>query len=107
LDLTRKAAAERMALDPESLENWEKNRTRIAVRFYPVLIAFLGYNPLPEPRTRGEAVRRQRMTLGLSLARMATMAKVYPTTVCRLESDRPRMAKRPISAVLQVLGLTR
>lgn len=95
-----------MRLDPESLENWEKNRTRVAVRFYPALIAFLGYNPLPEPRTRGEAVRRQRMTLGLSLERLAMMARVYPTTVCRLESDRPKMVKRPISAVLRVLGMS-
>jgi len=52
-----------MGLDPESLENWETNRTRIAVRFFPALIAFLGYNPLPEARTRGEEVRRRRMTL--------------------------------------------
>jgi len=95
-----------MGLDPESLENWERNRTRIAVRFYPALIAFLGYNPLPEARTRGEAVRRQRMTLGLSAERLAMMARVYPTTVCRLETDRPRMAKHPIAAVLQVLGLS-
>lgn len=95
-----------MGLDPESLENWEKNRTRIAVRFYPALIEFLGYNPLPEARTRGEEVRRRRMTLGLSAERLAAMARVYPTTVCRLETDRPRMAKRPVSAVLQVLGLT-
>ena len=106
MDLTRKAAAERMGLDPESLKNWERNQTRIAVRFYPALIAFLGYNPLPEPRTRGEAVRRRRMTLGLSAERLALMAKVYPTTVCRLESDRPRMAKRPTSTVLRVLGMS-
>ena len=106
MNLTRKTAAERMGLDPESLENWEKNRTRIAVRFYPVLIAFLGYNPLPEPRTRGEAVRRQRMTLGLSAERLAMIANVYPTTVRRLETDRPRMAKRPISAVLRFLGMS-
>ena len=42
LGLTRKAAAKQMQLDPESLENWEKNRTQVAVRFYPALIAFLG-----------------------------------------------------------------
>jgi hypothetical protein len=106
LNLTRKAAAKRMGLDPDSLENWEKNRTRIAVRFYPSLIAFLGYNPLPEPRTRGEAVRRQRVTLGLSVGRLGTLERVYPTTVCRLESDRSKMAKRPISAVLRVLGMS-
>ena len=95
-----------MGLDPESLENWEKNRTQIAVRFYPALIAFLGYNPLPEGRTKGEAVRRQRMTLGLSADRLAKMARVYTTTICRLETDRPNIAKRPISDVLHVLGMS-
>lgn len=76
LRLTRKAAAEQMGLHPTTLKNWEKNRTQIEVRFYPALIGFLGYNPLPEARTRGEAVRRQRLTLGLSLARLAKMARV-------------------------------
>lgn len=95
-----------MGLDPESLENWEKNRTQVAVRFYPALIAFLGYNPLPEARTRGEAIRRKRMSLGLSLEGLAKQARIYPTTICRMESDRPRMTKRPVSIILRVLGMS-
>jgi hypothetical protein len=46
-----------MGLDPESFENWEKNGTQIAVRFYPTLIEFVGHNPCggKDPRSGGTA----------------------------------------------------
>lgn len=105
LELTRKATAKLLKVNEGSLGNWEKGRTAPEDRFYPALIAFVGYNPLPPPRTVGEAVRRERLTRGLSWRRLATMAGVDPTTIARLEADRPRMARRPVSAVLRVLGL--
>jgi transcriptional regulator with XRE-family HTH domain len=85
LGLTQKAAAKLIGVHPASLVNWEKGRTEIEVRFYPALIEFLGYNPLPGPRTRGEAVRQERMARGLSVGRLAAMVGVYPITVSRIE----------------------
>jgi len=43
---------------------WESEMT-IGVHCRPRIIAFLGYSPLPEPRSLAEAVRRDRMSLGL------------------------------------------
>ena len=103
--MTRKAVAKFLKVNEGSLENWEKGRTEPEVRLYPTLIEFLGYNPLPAPRTAGEAVRRERVSRGLSLARLAELAGVDPATVARLEADTPRMGRRPIAALLRTLGI--
>ena len=55
LGLTRKAAAAEIRVD-DTLENWEKGRTKVEVR----------YNPIPEPKTRGQAVAKAGMSRGLS-----------------------------------------
>lgn len=105
LGLSRKAAAAAMLLDPESLENWEKNKTTPAVRFFPKLIEFLGYVLLPDPGTRGEAIARERICRGLSRKALARLAGVDEATVRRLEANRPRTAIRPMQAVCQFLGI--
>ena len=105
LGLTRKAAAAELQLDPESIENWEKTRTIPAVRFFPTLIKFLGYNPLPEPGTRGEAIARERICRGLSRKALAKLAGVDEATVRRLEANRPRTANRSMQAVCEFLGI--
>lgn len=105
LGLSRKAAAAEMQLDPESLENWEKNKTTPAARFFPALIKFLGYVPLPEPGTRGEAIARERICRGLSRKALAKLAGVDEATVRRLEANRPKTAVRPTQAVCQFLGI--
>src|ERR1043165_4128731 len=78
--LTRKAAAKVIGADEASLKNWEDGRTRIEVRYYPSIIRFLGYNPLPVPKTRGEAVRRERLTRGIARKKLAELAGVDAAT---------------------------
>src|SRR2546427_993871 len=70
LGLTQKDAAAQLGVDPDTVRNWEQARTEVEVRFYPVLIQFLGYDPLPEARTRGQAIRRARLNQGLSRERV-------------------------------------
>jgi len=107
LGLTRKAAAEALNVDQLSLKNWEEQRTQAEVRFYPAIIGFLGYNPLPESQTFGEAVRLERETRGLSRKALAAAVGVDEGTIKRLEIDTPRMARRPIKAVCEFLSLAR
>lgn len=102
--MTRKAAARLLKVNKGSLENWEKGRRNPEGRFYPTLIAFVGYNPLPVPRTRGEAVRRERLARGLSQDRLVRLAGVDPATVSRPEADTLRMARMPVEAILRTLG---
>lgn len=58
LGLQQKAAAKRLRTGAWNLRNWETNRHAIHMQFYPAIIEFLGYNPLPAATTRGEAIRR-------------------------------------------------
>jgi len=66
LMLLQREAAERIGVTECSVYNWENGVSSPDFRKLPAIIAFLGYNPVPEPT--GEAERRvwQRRSLGLS-----------------------------------------
>ncbi len=105
LGMSQRQAAEMMDVALGSLVNWETGHTGIDLSAYPKIIEFLGYNPLGESRTRGEAVRRERLARGLGLRALARLAGVSVCTLRRLESDTPSMARRWVAAVLRVLDL--
>lgn len=105
LDLQQKQTAHILGTNPWNLRNWETGRHAIAIRFFPAIIAFLGYNPLPEPRTRGEAVRRERVIRGWSRRRVGRQAIVDEATVRRIEADTLHLARMPLGRVLRVLGI--
>ena len=107
LDLgqTRKYAASLIGVDPGSLKNWETGRTRPVIGFYPRLISFLGYNPLPEVASRGQRVRRERISRGLSQKALADAVKVDEATVSKMEEDVKGMASRAIRAICRFLDI--
>jgi ribosome-binding protein aMBF1 (putative translation factor) len=77
------------------MKHWEEHlKSRIEIRFYPAILAFLGYNPLPEPKTPGEEMRRKRRSLGLSQRRLAALTNTDEGTVARLERDTRGMARQ-------------
>jgi transcriptional regulator with XRE-family HTH domain len=103
LSLTQKQVAARMAVDPDSIRNWEAGRTSIEVRNYPALIAFLGHNPLPDAATCGQMIRRERMTRGWSRRQLALAAGVDEATVRRIEEDVRGTAQKCRTRVTAVL----
>lgn len=105
LGMNQKTAAERLGTNAWSLRNWETNRRKVEARFYPAIIAFLKYNPLPKPATLGDAVRRERVSRGLSRKSLALQAGVDEATVKRLELDVLRMSRNSTERVLRLLGL--
>jgi DNA-binding XRE family transcriptional regulator len=62
LRLQQKEAAKSLGVHPGCLENWEYGRRRPADRFYPAIIRFLGFNPLPEAVSLGGSIRRERIS---------------------------------------------
>jgi hypothetical protein len=51
--------------------NWEKDRTEpVAAQFRPV-VAFLGYDPTPQPHTLADRLKAKQRTFGTSLAQVA------------------------------------
>src|SRR2546426_2871618 len=105
LGISQQEAARRMDLAIGSLVNWENDHTGMDPSACPKIIDFLGYNPLTEPKSRGEAVKRERLSRGLSVRRLAVMTGVAADTIRRLEADTPSMARRCVEAVLRSLGL--
>ena len=74
---------------------------------FSLLIAFVGYNPLPDPKTDGQAVGRSRQSLGLSQQRLGDLAGVEEATVRRLEADTRGTARRVRQAIRTVLNSAR
>ena len=97
--LSQKEVAARLGVGPMTVVNWEHCKTVIEVRFYPAIIALLGFNPLPEGRTPGERIRRARLSRGLSRKRLAAWQD-DEATVARLETDVASPFPRPRRAVL-------
>lgn len=71
LGLLQREAAERMGVSTDTVVNWEKDKSKpVPAQFRPV-VAFLGYDPTPEPRTLAERVEAKQRSLGASLAQVA------------------------------------
>jgi DNA-binding XRE family transcriptional regulator len=56
LSMQQQEAAAVIGAHPGALENWEHGQSTPSIRFYPALIRFLGFNPLPDAKTHGKAV---------------------------------------------------
>ena len=50
LGLLQRQVAKQLGVDKWTVLNWERGKTAPDVRYYPGIITFLGYNPLPTPR---------------------------------------------------------
>jgi transcriptional regulator with XRE-family HTH domain len=71
LGLLQRETAEMLGVSKDTVVNWEKDKTKpVAAQFRPV-VAFLGYDPAPEPQTLAERVEAKRRRLGASLAQVA------------------------------------
>ena len=53
--LDNQELARTLGCDPGTLLNWEKGRVAPDVGFWPAILAFLGYDPRPEPTGFGGA----------------------------------------------------
>jgi transcriptional regulator with XRE-family HTH domain len=81
-----------MGVSKTSVLDWE-NGKQPHVRMYPVLIAFLGYEPWPKPRALAELLLAERRRRGLSAKRAAKLLGVDEGTwagwECNKQPSRP------------------
>jgi hypothetical protein len=78
----------------------------IQARYYPAIRKQLGYNPLPQPASLGDAVRRERLALGLPRLALARRLGIqYEGTIQRIEENRS-VSLRCLAKVCSVLGLS-
>ena len=86
LSLTSKQAASLMDVNWWTYMTWERDGREPAAHFYPAIIAFLGYEPWPEPVSLPAQLRAERLRRGLSIKAAARVLAVDEGTFGRWES---------------------
>ena len=64
--LRQKDAAAILGIGHFTYMTWEKDQKSPFPRYYPAIIDWLGYNPLPRPETEGHKLRYARLSRGMT-----------------------------------------
>jgi transcriptional regulator with XRE-family HTH domain len=103
--LSQTAAARALEVNPSTILNWEKGHTRPPVEAMPALFQFLGYDPLPEPKTLPERLTAKRRTMGWSIREAARNLGVDPGTWRDWEQGRAILYRTHRVLIARLLGL--
>lgn len=103
--LTQTQAAERIGVNPWTILNWEKGNTEPPIASMPALLKFLGYDPLPEPKTLPERLLAKRRAMGWSIREAARKFGVDPATWRDWEQGRVILYRLHRVLVARLLGL--
>jgi transcriptional regulator with XRE-family HTH domain len=87
LDLTQRETAATLAVDVQTLRNWEAERTQPRSRYLPRIVAFLTYTPYQVPESFGQRLKMCRTMHGYTQKQLAAAAGVDPSTVRSWELD--------------------
>ena len=77
----------RFKLEKDTYANWEKDRCKPAMKHWPGVIEFLGFDPSPKPITLGEKLFAYRRANGVSRKELARRLGVDEGTLWRWEVD--------------------
>jgi transcriptional regulator with XRE-family HTH domain len=105
LQLTLKEAGKLLATNEWSLINLEKGRTAPKVYRLPAIIRFLGYNPLPEPKTTSERLTAKRIERGWSRRVAARHLGIDASTLRNWEHGKIILFRKHQSLVATFLGI--
>jgi transcriptional regulator with XRE-family HTH domain len=84
--IRQKDAARILGVGHFTYMTWEKDQKVPFARYYPTIVAFVGYDALPAPVTEGERLKRERWLLGLTSQEMADRLGIDQGTLLRRES---------------------
>jgi len=107
LELTQKQAAERLAINPSTVLNWESGRRAPPIRSMPAVLGFLGYDPFPPPATLAERFLQARRNHGWSTGEAASQLGVDPTTWQNWERGELILFRKHRAKVAELLHLDR
>jgi DNA-binding transcriptional regulator YiaG len=100
LELFQSDVAEQIGVDTTTICNWESNTPHPAIRYFPAIIAFLGYDPQPSVNSFPDRLATARRTLGLSQRKMAEKLGVDPGTLQSWEAGK----HQPTGKSLDIIG---
>jgi transcriptional regulator with XRE-family HTH domain len=88
LELHQGQVASIIGVDKGTLFNWENEKSTPAIKHYPAIFRFLGYDPgPPEARTIPALLKAKRRELGLTQRQLAAYLKVDPSTITNWEQS--------------------
>jgi DNA-binding XRE family transcriptional regulator len=83
----QKEVAASVGITKESYHNWERGTSIPLPNYFPKLIEWLGYDPLPTPTSYGQKLKHHRLRNGLSQKEAAKLAGVDHQTFTLCEHD--------------------
>ena len=106
LKLLQAQVADQIGVHELTITGWEGNATIPEVRYMPAIIQFLGYNPLPMPKSLAEHLAKARRALGLSQRKMAVRLGVDPATLMGWEAGRHQPTEKSLALIEKILRIT-
>jgi transcriptional regulator with XRE-family HTH domain len=103
LKLLQKQIAEQIGVHEQTITGWECNATVPEDRYLPIIIQFLGYNPLPPATEFPKLLVRTRRMLGLSQRNLAERIGVNPVTIEDWEAGRHRPTGKSLDLIAEIL----
>ena len=104
LGLSRAEAAERLKVGAFTLGDWERGDHSPRSRYWPKILAFLEYDPHPEPETLAEEIAAVQRREGWTQAEFASALGAPPCTVWAWTTGRPPRRKH-LREALQRVGV--
>jgi transcriptional regulator with XRE-family HTH domain len=83
--LFQRQVATRLGIGTHTLTTWEKDNSLPEIRYWPGIIAFLGYDPHPRPTTLGERLKAKYRAMGLPRKEAARRLGLDEGTLQRYE----------------------
>lgn len=106
LELHQGQVGNSIGVDKATIFNWENGKSAPAIKHYPAIVRFLGYDPgLRKARTIPVLLKAKRRKLGLSQEQLARQLKVDPCTISNWERDGIVHRRKHRIAIAQFLGL--
>ena len=106
LDEMQKDAAKAIGVTPETIWNWENGRSEPFTIYYPAIIQYLGYNPIPLKNVRlAERLYAARVTLGFSYRSLGKFLKVSEETVAAWENESNKPTKQSMEILEKLWAL--
>lgn len=87
LELFQKEVGGQIGVCAWTIMNWEKGHAVPAVRYYPAIIAFLGYDPTPVPTSLGEKIVAWRRRNGITRKALAKQLGIDEAALEKREKD--------------------
>jgi DNA-binding XRE family transcriptional regulator len=73
----QKDIAKELGSNHWTYSGWETDRVTPPMCFWPKIIAFLGYDPRPEPKTLGERIKAKYRELGMARGVVARLVQMF------------------------------